>query len=361
MNKIKTKIPQTKKELNYPIYRPIIHKTVSICGGILLGGLTLYHHHMNNPSVMFTNIAPSIVKVSSMGFHNDPFAPGNMIEYTKGTGTGFSFKDKKYIVTNSHVINDAFGIKVTNLDGDELDAVIVGKDTRHDIAVLRINDKLDKFHPLQKCNMSAQVGQSVFAIGNPFGLDRSMSSGIISGIKRTLDADAKQPLINLLQTDAAINPGNSGGPLLDSNMGCILGMNTAIISPNGSSSGVGFAIPIDIVNNSVGEIINSKKHTYVKLGISLLPDKFSEIFDINGIIIASVFENGNAKELGLIGTYRDEYNRPIIGDIIIGIENEIIKTGSDLYRILDGLSVGDTINLKVLRSTGIENVKIKLD
>ena len=352
------KIIKTRKEIISSNYLPILKKTASIFGGILIGGVMLHHTHLHTPAVIFSNAAPSIVKVSSFGIQNDPFAPGNGVEYLKGTGTGFSFNNKKYIVTNAHVIEDSFRIKVTNLDGDEIDTDIVGEDIKHDIAVLRINNKSNKFNPLKKCIIPAQVGQYVLAIGNPFGLDRSMSAGIISGIKRTLDADDKPPLINLLQTDASINPGNSGGPLLDAEFGCILGMNTAIIS---QSSGVGFAIPIDIVDKSVSDIISGKKHSYVKLGISLLPDKFSDIFGIDGIIVSDVINDGNAKKIGLIGTRRDEYNRPIIGDIIIGIENEKIKKGSDLYRILDKLSVGDTINLRVLRSTGIESFKIKLD
>lgn len=312
-----------------------------------------------SPEVIFKDLSPSIVSVTSYGIHRDPFSPDNMIEYSQGKGTGFSFGGNGYIVTNNHVIDDAFDIKIKTHDVDiELDAEIVGIDEKHDIALLHIDSHT--LPNLKKCKNPAIIGQSVLAIGNPFGFDNSMTSGIISGIQRTLERDDKSSFLNLLQTDAAINPGNSGGPLLDSRSGCLLGVNTAIVSPSGVNSGIGFTIPVEKVNNIVNSIINNNQEKIepVQLGVTLLPDKYADVLGIHGIIIADIIPGGNADKIGLVGTHRDVYNRPIIGDIIIGIENKEIKKNIDLYKILDSLSVGNIVELKVLRSSGIEFFKI---
>ena len=321
-----------------------------------------------SPDIIFKRLSPSIVTVSSYGIHRDPFSPDNMIEYPQGTGTGFSFGGNGYIVTNNHVINDAFDIKITTQDEVEIDAQIVGKDEKHDVALLHIsesrsslpNGESRSLPNLKKCINPAIVGESVLAIGNPYGFDHSMTSGIISGIQRSLESEDKPPLLNLLQTDAAINPGNSGGPLLDATTGCLLGVNTAIVSPSGANSGIGFAIPIDRVNNIVNMIqekIEAEKP--VQLGVTLLPDKYADVLGINGIIIADIIPDSSADKIGLAGTQRDKYNRPIIGDIIIEFKNKEIKKAVDLYKILDSLKIGDIVELKVLRSTGVESFKIK--
>jgi S1-C subfamily serine protease len=321
-----------------------------------------------SPDIIFKRLSPSIVTVSSYGIHRDPFSPDSMIEYPQGTGTGFSFGGNGYIVTNNHVINDAFDIKITTQDEVEIDAQIVGKDEKHDVALLHISESRS-FLPngesrslpnLKKCINPAIVGQSVLAIGNPYGFDHSMTSGIISGIQRSLESEDKPPLLNLLQTDAAINPGNSGGPLLDATTGCLLGVNTAIVSPSGANSGIGFAIPIDRVNNIVNMIQEKiEVEKPVQLGVTLLPDKYADVLGINGIIIADIIPNSSANKIGLVGTQRDKYNRPIIGDIIIEFKNKEIKKAVDLYKILDSLKIGDIVELKVLRSTGVESFKIK--
>lgn len=330
-----------------------------------------------SPDIIFKRLSPSIVTVSSYGIHRDPFSPNNMVEYLQGKGTGFSFGGNGYIVTNNHVINDAFDIKIKTQDKGEIDAIIVGKDEKHDVALLYIsesrsslpNGESRSLPNLKKCINPAIVGESVLAIGNPFGFDHSMTSGIISGIQRSLETplqssfaseEGRVPFLNLLQTDAAINPGNSGGPLLDASSGCLLGVNTAIVSPSGASSGIGFAIPIDNVSNIVNRIQEKiEAERPVQLGITLLPDKYADVLGIKGVIIADVIPDGSAYKIGLIGTQRDKYDRPIIGDIIIGLENKEIKNALDLYKILDSLKVGNTVELKVLRSTGIESFNIK--
>jgi len=356
------KIIKTKESKNYNFKQVIkgvaASPVFSVIGPTIISGVLFLSMHNANPEIIFNNVSPSIVTISSYGIHRDPFEPKTTTKYLKGTGTGFSFGGIDYIVTNNHVIDDAFYIKITTQKNNEIEAEVVGKDEKHDIALLHITKPMS-LPNLKKCANSPKVGQSVFAIGNPFGYDRSMSTGIISGLERTMEGEDKPPFFNLLQTDAAINPGNSGGPLLDASSGCVLGINTAIVSPSGASSGIGFAIPMDkvydILEEIQGKIINPK----VQLGITLLPDKFADILGIHGVILADTLPEGIAEKIGLIGTSRDDYGRPLLGDIIVGVGKEDIRKNTDLYRILDAIKSGDTIELKVLRKSGIESFEIK--
>jgi S1-C subfamily serine protease len=336
---------------------PIVNTIGSIAIGLTIG------HYETSPSMIYNRIAPSVVTVSSSDITNDAFSPGNMRDVLHSTGTGFSYKDKKYIVTNYHVIKDAFDVKVTTKDGNEIKAKLVGKDIEKDIALLDIGSEAkstSSLKPLFRCEDLPKIGEDVIAIGNPFGFDRTMTTGIISGLDRELSIDNNLPLLNLIQTDAAINPGNSGGPLLSMN-GCVLGMNTAIASPNGGSSGIGFTIPINNVNDIISEIITTGVHEKVRLGVTLLPDTYSEMLGINGVIIAEVLPGEYGYQIGLIGTHRDEYERPIIGDIITNINGHKIQKKDDIYKFLNKVVKGDTIHLEVLRSKGIEKFDIMIN
>lgn len=361
----KSKKLSLTKSVTKPVLNPIINIFGPIAAGLIIG------NHGPSPSMIYNRVSPSIVTVSSLDVTNDPFSPGRVRDVPEGTGTGFSYKNKKYIVTNYHVIKDAFNIKVTTIDGREIKAKLVGKDIANDIALLDILDTPDALDtlntldtktlkPLLKCENSPKIGEDVIAIGNPFGFDRTMTTGIVSGLDRQLSSLDMPPLLNLIQTDTSINPGNSGGPLLSMN-GCVLGMNTAIISPNGTSSGVGFAIPIDNINNIVSRIISGSSYEKIRLGITFLPDTYSEMLGINGVIIAEVFPDEYGSRIGLIGTHRDKYDRPIIGDIIIGINGNNIKNKDDIYKVLDKVKKGDTIRLDISRSTGIESLDILID
>ena len=236
-------------------------------------------------------------------------------------------------------------------------ATLVGADMLHDIAVLKLGDSDMK--PLSKCTEPAVVGEKILAIGNPYGFDKSMSAGIISGVDRVL-GDEHRTLYNLLQLDAAINPGNSGGPLLSADHGCVIGVNTAIASTSGSSAGLGFAIPIDLVTDIANDIIEEKHSKLLQLGIAMLPDSYSNALGVHGVIIADVLPNSIASELGLSGTYRDNFGRPMLGDIIIGINGQPIVKGSDIHKVLSKLSKGDKLELQILRSTGVESVRMKI-
>jgi S1-C subfamily serine protease len=324
----------------------------TVCGAVLA------YQFINTPlsiSNIFAKTSKSIVTVSSMGIKKDVFSPTNTIPSLNGTGTGFSYINKDYIITNAHVIQDAVDIKIKLSDNTSVSANIVGVDAIHDIAVLNIKKNLT---PLKKCLSPVKIGQEVLAIGNPFGLDRSITEGIISGVERSFENNDDIPLVDLLQTDAPINPGNSGGPLLDAKKGCVLGLNTAIISSSGVNAGVGFAIPIDKIDDIVQSIIYNNPLSTYRLGISMLPDRYAELFNIQGIIIADVIPDGKAEKMGLIGTHRDANGRPILGDIITSINNNRIKKRTDLYKILNKLSKDSIIEIEVLRETGIQKFRI---
>ncbi|KAG2446636.1 hypothetical protein HYH02_008209 [Chlamydomonas schloesseri] len=343
----------------------------------------------------------------------------NMLELPQGQGSGFIWDSTGHVVTNYHVIQDASDIKVTLSGGEEFSAKVVGVDQDKDIAVLQIGplgpaaseaqgDGSSKppqqllaaappgvsgpapaaaaasalpgslpagavpvpsvpvepvrVHPLSLCSSSADivVGQKVFAIGNPFGLDHTLTTGVVSGTGREIQSISGRPIQDVIQTDAAINPGNSGGPLLDSG-GCLIGINTAIYSPTGANNGVGFAIPVDIVKSSVGQIIQYGKVTRPILGISFAPDQSSEALGIKGILVLSAREGGPAWRAGLKGSSRDEYGRLVLGDIITAVNGVKIKTSSDLYRVLDKSQVGDTLRIQVLRENSTFEVSVVLD
>ncbi len=191
--------------------------------------------------------------------------------------------------------------------------------------------------PLPVCDIAAeplQVGQKVFAIGNPFGLDQTLTVGVVSGTGREIQGVGGRPIQDVIQTDAAINPGNSGGPLLDTS-GCVIGINTAIFSTSGANAGVGFAIPGGVVDASVKQIIAYGRVVRPALGIAFAPDQTSEQLGVKGIMVLSAREGGPAYKAGLQGTSRDEYGRLVLGDIITGINGKSIRNSSDLYKVLD--------------------------
>lgn len=306
------------------------------------------------PIDIYNKASPSVVTVTSIGLERDPFAPRFMLESVLGSGSGFSYKTKEYIITNAHVVKDAFYVKVNSLE-----AQVIGMDETHDIAVVQVSPD-EEMRPLSRCRDRAKIGETVLAIGNPFGFEGSMTSGIISGLRRSLDTDDRIPLVDLLQTDAAINPGNSGGPLLDARKGCVLGVNTAIVSSSGSSSGVGLAIPIDVASSIMDDLVNGGTHKNVQLGITLLPDKYSNLLGIQGVIIADVLVDGPANKLHLQGTSRDDQGRPVVGDVILEINNTIVKKKSDLYKVLTLLKKGDTVKLVVLTNDGVKSLFVTL-
>ncbi|KAL4857774.1 Protease Do-like 1 [Chlorella vulgaris] len=305
---------------------------------------------------LFQRSRPSVVYITSLAKRRDAFTL-NMLEIPAGEGSGFVWDTKGHIVTNYHVIRGASDVLVTLSGGKDQSAKVVGYDEDKDVAVLQITQKdmEGPLVPLQLGDSSdLEVGQKVYAIGNPFGLDHTLTAGVISGTGREINSgNTGRPIQDVIQTDAAINPGNSGGPLLDSS-GNMIGINTAIYSQSGNSAGVGFAIPVDI-------IITFGKVVRPIMGISFAPDQSVEQLGMNGVLVLSAREGGPAAKAGVRGSSRDEYGRLVLGDIILSVNSKRITSASDLYRILDKCAVGDKLDVEVLREDSKEHLTIVLE
>jgi S1-C subfamily serine protease len=295
---------------------------------------------------IFRQASPSVVHITSVGNNGQ-----------HGTGTGFIWDENGYIVTNYHVVVGAEAWHVTLADNSTLEASYVGGEPSSDVAILKVKAELGKLTPIPiGSSADLQVGQSVFAIGTPFGLEQTLTTGVISGLGRQIYALDGNPIDDVIQTDAAINPGNSGGPLLDS-AGRAIGMNTAIFSPSGANSGVGFAIPIDSVNRLAPELIRSGSVERPALGVMIYPDAALEqlrdrgvpgIPD-RGVLIREVLKGSSAEMVGLRG---ERFNPRIgfqLGDVIVGIDGKPVDTADELFRIIASHKVGDVVELAILR------------
>ena len=308
---------------------------------------------------IFEQTAPSVVYITNKRFQRGFFS-FNVMEVPQGTGSGFLWDDKGHIVTNNHVIHEADEIEVKMQNGKSYEASVVGKDPDHDLAVLQINAMNLNIAPLMiGSSNDLRVGQKVLAIGNPFGLDSTLTTGIISALGRTIQSMTKRYIHNVIQTDAAINPGNSGGPLLDS-FGRLIGVNTAIMSPSGTYSGVGFAVPVDTVNRIVTKLINKEKVGRPGLGISLIPEHIMSRLGVEGVGILEVYKGSTAEEAGLRGVKRLPSGRIEIGNIIIECDGSRVRKRSDLIRILDRHEVGDEVDIVIIRSGVKRSVRIAI-
>ncbi|KAF6997691.1 hypothetical protein CFC21_013893 [Triticum aestivum] len=310
---------------------------------------------------LFKDNTPSVVYITNLAVRQDAFTL-DVLEVPQGSGSGFVWDKLGHIVTNFHVIRGASDLRVTLADQSVYEAQVVGFDQDKDVAVLSIEAPKDKLRPLP-VGVSADllVGQKVYAIGNPFGLDHTLTTGVISGLRREISSAATgRPIQDVIQTDAAINPGNSGGPLLDSS-GNLIGVNTAIYSPSGASSGVGFSIPVDTVGGIVDQLIQFGKVTRPILGIKFAPDQSVEQLGLSGVLVLDAPPNGPAGKAGLQSTKRDAYGRLILGDIITSVNGTKVANGSDLYRILDQCKVGETVTVEVLRGDKKEKIAVVLE
>ena len=295
-----------------------------------------------------------------------------------GQGSGFVFNDEGYIVTNNHVVADAESITVIFADGTEADAELIGTDPDSDLAVIRVDLDADKLTPVPVGDSeNLKVGQFVIAIGNPFGLDGSMTTGIVSGLGRTLPAETRTASGNqfsipaIIQTDAAINPGNSGGPLLNLD-GEVIGVNTAIATDLGTFSGVGYAVPAETVRQVVPQLIESGEITHPWIGISgqemnsALAEAMELDSDQRGVLVVEVVDGGPSDKAGLRGSNSevtiDGFPAQVGGDIIVGIDGRQVVEFDDLLSyIVQKTAVGDTITLTILRDGQQEDVSITLE
>ena len=292
------------------------------------------------------------------------------VSETGGVGSGFVFDKQGHIITNEHVIDDAQKVVITFLDGRSYNADIIGTDEFTDLAVIKVNADLALLHPLTIGDSSnLKVGEQIAAIGNPFGLSGSMTSGIVSQLGRLLPAGSGYSIPDVIQTDAAINPGNSGGPLLNMR-GEIVGINTAIQSATGEFTGVGFAIPSQTVAKIVPTLIEDGEYKHPWIGISgrdIDPDlaKVLELQDAVGFLVVTVVDNSPASEAGLIGSDKtidvDGVNYPMGGDIILSVDGiEVRKIDDILIHLQRAKSVGDEMILEVLRDGRTTNISIIL-
>lgn len=310
---------------------------------------------------LFQENTPSVVYITNLATKQDVFTL-DVFEVPQGSGSGFVWDTQGHIVTNYHVIRGASDLRVTLADQSTYEAKVVGFDQDKDVAVLRIDASKEKLRPVP-VGVSADllVGQKVYAIGNPFGLDHTLTTGVISGLRREISSAATgRPIQDVIQTDAAINPGNSGGPLLDSS-GNLIGINTAIYSTSGASSGVGFSIPVDTVAGIVDQLVKYGKVTRPILGIKFAPDQSVEQLGVSGVLVLDAPPDGPAGKAGLLSTKRDAYGRLILGDIITSVNGKKITNGSDLYRILDNCKVGDKVIVEVLRGDHQEKIPVTLE
>lgn len=282
-------------------------------------------------------------------------------EIKQGTGSGFLWDTQGHVVTNFHVIQGANSAKITLADHSTWDAELVGVEPDKDIAVLKINAPSDRLRPLPiGTSHDLQVGQKVFAIGSPFGLDQTLTTGVISGLGREIQSVTKRDIKDVIQTDAAINPGNSGGPLLDS-AGRLIGVNTAIYSPSGAYAGIGFAIPVDIVNRIVPQLLRDGKITRPGLGVEIAPDAANQKLGIDGVLVTGVVRGGPAQRAGVRPTEFSAEGEVQLGDIIVGIDAQPVTTNNELFSALDDHKVGDKVVLKVRRGSKVVELPITLE
>jgi S1-C subfamily serine protease len=279
-----------------------------------------------------------------------------------GAGTGFVWDKKGHIITNFHVIAGGDKFLVTfRGDKKQYPASLVGKVSNKDVAVLKLEELPKNLTPIKVGkSKTLQVGQKTMAIGNPFGLDHTITSGIVSALDRKIMGVGNVRIFGMIQTDASINPGNSGGPLLDSN-GALIGMNTVIFSKSGSSSGIGFAVPVDTISRIVPDLIKNGKVTRPGLGIGPASEYQKSRLGINkGIVVLYVDPKGGAGKAGIIGFSKDQFGRQYAGDIILAIDKKEVNTIDDIYHVLGEYRVGDKVTADILREGKVKKVKIEL-
>ncbi|MCB4804922.1 2-alkenal reductase [Methylobacterium brachiatum] len=312
---------------------------------------------------LFERASPSVVHVFAQSAATgrdllDPDDEGGEQSGTQ-TGTGFVWDGAGHVVTNTHVVQNAArsggSVSVRMSDGEVVSATLVGLAPSYDLAVLRLG-RVTKMPPPLAIGSSddLKVGQSTFAIGNPFGLDHTLTTGVISAVRRRMPTSAGRELSGVIQTDAAINPGNSGGPLLDS-AGRLIGVNTAIVSPSGASAGIGFAIPVDVVNRVVPELIRVGRVRNPGIGIIAAQEAASARLGIDGVVVLRVLPGSPAAQAGLRGL---DPQTGDIGDVIVGANDRPVHRLADLTAAIAEAGLGAPVTLKVERDGRIREIRI---
>ena len=317
---------------------------------------TIQLFNANRPSVVFITTLRQGIDISRRSIFDIP----------AGTGSGFLWDDAGHIVTNFHVIQNTSGrAKVRLWDTKTYDAEVVGVAPNYDLALLRIKAPASSLRPIpvgESANL--QVGQKVFAIGNPFGLDQTLTTGVVSALGRTINAVTGRPIEDVIQTDAAVNPGNSGGPLLDS-AGRLIGVNTAIYSPSGASAGVGFAVPVDTVNRIIPQLVSRGKVTRPFMGVRIseqIGQQITTHLGVEGVLILIVEPNSPAERAGLQGTKVSPDGAHIVaGDVIQEVDGKPVTNSDQLFAALERKKPGDEVALKLYRDKQTRDVTVKLE
>ncbi|MBD3792382.1 MAG: trypsin-like peptidase domain-containing protein [Campylobacterales bacterium] len=311
---------------------------------------------------IFRQASPSVVYITTL---TDTFNlwTRDITRIPRGTGSGFVWDRYGHIITNYHVLEGASEIRIHLSDRRMLSAVLVGASPDHDIAVLRIPMVSNMPAPLPIGTSSdLKVGQMMYAIGNPFGLDQTLTTGVVSALNRSLYNDNGSQIKGLIQTDAAINPGNSGGPLLDS-AGRLVGINTAIYSPSGVYAGIGFAVPVDTVNRVVPQLIAKGHYRRPRIGITIddtLNKAITDKMGVEGVVIFGVEQNSPAAKAGLQGTRKSPTKGIIAGDIITSINLDKVNNTKTLLETLEKYNSGDHVELRYLRNNEERSTEITL-
>jgi putative serine protease PepD len=315
----------------------------------------------NNIEV-YRTLSPGVVFIHSTSYARDFFG---FVEPQEGSGSGSILDQQGNILTNYHVIEGAQKLSVSMGGKKDYSAIVVGGDPDTDLAVIRLTEKPAGSLTVVPLGDSDKlvVGQKVLAIGNPFGLDRTLTTGVISGLQRPIRARNNRLIEGAIQTDASINPGNSGGPLLDSH-GRMIGINSQILSPSGSSAGVGFAVPVSIAKRVVPQLLQNGRVRRPKLGINTRDvAMIKNQIDLpvsDGVLIATVARGSGAANAGLRGIQQTEMGDIELGDIIVGINNDKVSNTDDLFRILDQHQIGETVQVQIWRDGRRMSVPVRL-
>jgi S1-C subfamily serine protease len=312
---------------------------------------------------IFKRANPSVVFITTLSRYVNPWTR-NVREVPQGNGSGFVWDAHGHVVTNWHVIRDASAAQVRLNDSRVYKAVLVGASPDHDLAVLRIDVPFNRPAPVPiGTSEDLQVGQKVLAIGNPFGLDYTLTTGVISALNRAIDTEEGRTIDNLIQTDAAINPGNSGGPLIDS-AGRLIGINTAIYSPSGAYAGIGFAVPIDTVNRVVPRLIAEGRYVRPALGIQVDDDASRLVtreLGVKGVLVLKVTPGSAAERAGMRASRVTRDGDIIPGDIIQSVGPHPVEDVGDLLDSLERFAVGDRVRVAVYRDGGVRELELVLE
>jgi S1-C subfamily serine protease len=311
---------------------------------------------------IYEQACKSLVQVTNLSDQRRNWFSLDTQEVPQGVGSGFVWDQDGHIVTNYHVVNGADAAQVTLADHSTYHARKIWAFQDQDIAVLWIDAPRSKLHPVMiGTSHDLKVGQLTYALGDPFGLDQTMTTGIVSALGRTMGSANGRQIEGVIQTSTAINPGNSGGPLLDS-AGRLIGMNTAIISPSGTFAGIGFAIPVDEINRVVPQLIQHGKIVRPRLGVQMAPDELAHQLKVDhGALIVKVTPGGSAERAGLRGTQREESGHIQLGDIVVAVDSKAIENGAGLNSAIQNHKVGDTVTVTILRDGQRQDFKVTLD